>query len=143
MSHPKPNKHPGRGTRVISSRIAIQGNAMIKKHNGPVFWENKIVLFVNFLNCVATLTSKSYCVTLERLQQETCQSSPDLLHQGITILHDEARSFIADRTGDLWSCYWKDESHSPEPSLPSSEFNLFGLLMNNLTCKRFGKVAEV
>jgi len=44
-----------RKTSIISSRIAIQSNAMIKEHNGKVFWDKKIVLFVNFLGCVATV----------------------------------------------------------------------------------------
>lgn len=61
---PETKKHPGRGTRIISSRIAIQSNAMIKKHNGKVFWDHKNGLFVNFLDYVATLISKFIAVHL-------------------------------------------------------------------------------
>ena len=128
-------KHPSYPpTKTLKAAPSVR-NIMV-----TVFWNDKGVLLVDFLDRIDNVTVKRYCSTVERFRQAIRPRRPGLLRKAAIILHDNARAHSTNRT-----CDWlRLEGHSPNsPYLTHSDFRLFGPLEKHMSGKRFATDADV
>lgn len=66
-----------------------------------VFWDQKGVMLVDFMEMGATINAVVYGATLECLQAAIRRKCPGLLSKGVLILHDNARPHTVNATQEL------------------------------------------
>ena len=92
-----------------------------------VFWDRTGILLTEFNERGTTVTSASYCDTLQRLRRAIQNKRRGMLSSGIVFLHDNARPHTAAQTQDLLRKFkWEVFKHPPySPDLAPSDFHLF------------------
>ena len=98
-----------------------------KKQMATVFWDEKGILLVDFLEQGQTVTSERYCQTLRNLRRAIQNKRRGMLSSGIVFLHDNARPHTAHRTVELLEQFkWEIFDHPPySPDLAPSDYHLF------------------
>ena len=99
-----------------------------------VFWDQKGVLPVDFLEMEATINAAVYGATLERLWAAIRRKHPGLLSKGVLLLRNNARPHTANATQELlWHFQWGILEHPPcSPDLVPSDYHLFLTLKEHL-----------
>ena len=104
-----------------------------------VFWDQKGVLLVDFMEPGTTITSSVYCKTLTKLRRAIQNQRRGMLKSGIVLLHDNARPHTAAKTKETVQNFkWETFDHPPySPDLAPSDYHLFLHLKNWLASQRF------
>ena len=110
-----------------------------------VFWDREGVLLLDFMEPGATITSGTYCSTLQKLRKAIRRKRQGLLTKGVVLLHDNARPHTAQLTVRRLAEYgWEVLPHPAySPDLAPSDYHLFGPLKNELGGRRFKTNAEL
>lgn len=111
----------------------------VRKMMATVFWDQKGVLLVEFLERGATINADMYCKTLMKLRRAIQNKRRGMLSSGIVFLHDNARPHTARSTVHLIEKFgWDVFDHPPySPDLAPSDYHLFLLLKQWLQSQRF------
>jgi len=99
-----------------------------------VFWDQKGMLLVDFMEPGTTITAAVYCETLAKLKRAIQNRRRGMLSSGIVLLHDNARPHMAASTAERIQEYgWELFDHPPySPDLAPSDYHLFMHLKNLL-----------
>lgn len=85
-----------------------------KKLMATVFWDQTGVLLTEFNERGTTITSSSYCDTLQQLRRAIQNKRRGMLSSGIVCLHDNACPCTAAQTQDLLQKFkWEVFKHPP------------------------------
>ena len=86
-----------------------------------------------------TVTAAYYCQFLHKLRRKMHANRPDLLENGVLILHDNARPHIGKVIRELLGRYsWEVLPHPPHsPDMSPPDFDLFPKLKINMRGVRF------
>lgn len=116
-----------------------------RKIMATVFWDQKGVLLVDFMEPGTTITSQVYCETLSKLRRAIQNQRRGMLRSGIVLLHDNARPHTAARTIETIQKFrWEIFHHPPySPDLAPSDYHLFLHLKNWLASQRFEETEEL
>lgn len=116
-----------------------------RKIMATVFWDQKGVLLVEFMQPGTTITSAVYCETLRRLRRAIQNKRRGMLTSGIVLIHDNARPHTAAVTQRLLQHFqWEIFDHPAySPDLAPSDYHLFPELKQWLGGKRFQSNVEL
>lgn len=116
-----------------------------RKIMATVFWDQKGVLLLDFMQPGTTINAAAYCETLQRLRRAIQNKRRGMLTAGIVLLHDNARPHTAAVTSNLLHKFrWDIFDHPPySPDLAPSDFHLFPQLKKWLGGKHFQTDAEL
>jgi len=116
-----------------------------RKVMATVFWDQKGVLLVEFMEPGTTINAAVYCDTLRRLRRAIQNKRRGLLTSGIVLLHDNARPHSAGLTKNLLrQFHWDVFDHPPySPDLAPSDFHLFPELKKWLGGRRYDTHEEL
>lgn len=116
-----------------------------RKVMATVFWDQKGVLLVEFMQPGTTINADSYCETLRRLRRAIQNKRRGMLTSGIVLIHDNARPHTARVTQRLLQQFqWDIFEHPPySPDLAPSDFHLFPELKQWLGGQRFQTDVEL
>lgn len=73
----------------------IQTNPVSKE---PIFWDQKGVLLINFMESGAAITSQVYCKILSKLCRAIQNGRWGMPRSGIVFFHDNPCPYVAART---------------------------------------------
>ena len=83
-----------------------------------VFWDWKEVLLIEYMPTGTTINADAYCETLKKLKRAIQNQRRRMLTKGVSILHDNARPYVAYLTVDLLNQFgWDIITHHPYLSL--------------------------
>ena len=104
-----------------------------------VFWDDKGILLVDFLERGRTINGERYQETLTNLRRAIQNRRRGKLSKGVLLLHDNARPHTARATANLIESFgWFCLPHPPySPDLAPSDYHLFPDLKKFLGGKRF------
>ena len=104
-----------------------------------VFWDDKGILLVDFLERGRTINGERYQETLTNLRRAIQNRRRGKLSKGVLLLHDNARPHTARATANLIGSFgWFCLPHPPySPDLAPSDYHLFPDLKKFLGGKRF------
>lgn len=110
-----------------------------RKVMATVFWDEKGVLLVEFMQPGTKINAAVYCETLRRLRRAIQNKRRGMLTSGIVLIHDNARPHSAAATQRLLQQFqWDIFDHPPySPDLAPSDFHLFPDLKKWLGGRRF------
>jgi len=91
------------------------------------------------------VTATYYHDWMQELRRKMHKNRPDLLGDGLLILHDNARPHLGKVVTDLLSKYdWEVLPHAPySPDMSPPDFDLFPKLKEPMHGHRFSSLAEV
>ena len=91
------------------------------------------------------MTAAYYRDWMQKLHGKMHKNQPDLLEDGLLILHDNARPHLAKVVTDLLSMYkWEVLPHPPYiPDMSLPDFNLFPKMKEPMRGHRFSSLEEV
>lgn len=110
-----------------------------------VFWDDKGVILLDFLERGRTVTSERYIETLKKLTEAIRRKRPNKNLKTIHIHHDNARPHTSLATNQaIGKLGWSVVPHPPySPDLAPSDFHLFGPMKDSLRGQRFYDTDEV
>uniref|UniRef100_A0A1B6H603 Mos1 transposase HTH domain-containing protein n=1 Tax=Homalodisca liturata TaxID=320908 RepID=A0A1B6H603_9HEMI len=116
-----------------------------RKTMATVFWDQKGVLLVEFMQQGTTITKESYCETLHRLRRAIQNKRRGMLSSGVVLIHDNARPHSANVTKQLLQKFkWEVFDHPPySPDLAPSDYHLFREMKAWLGGRRFADNEEL
>lgn len=105
-----------------------------QKIMATVFWDNKGVILVEFMDRGATINGDRYRQTLTNLRKAIEDRRPGKLSKGIQLLHDNARPHTAKATTELIAKFgWSIVPHPAySPDMAPSDYALFPRLKREL-----------
>ena len=74
-----------------------------------VFWDAKGVLLMDFTPRGQTVNAARYCETLDRLREAVHRKRQGCLHEGVTLMHDNATLRTVNLTKGLVSALWLED----------------------------------
>ena len=91
-----------------------------------------------------TVTAAYYCQCLQKLRRKMHANRPDLLENGVLILHDNTRSHLGKDVRGLLDGYgWEVLPHPPySPNMSPPDFDLFPKLKINMRGVRFSTLED-
>jgi histone-lysine N-methyltransferase SETMAR len=92
-----------------------------------------------------TVTAAYYRQFLQKLRRKMHANRPDLLENGILILHDNARPHLGKNVSELLDGYsWEVPPHPPySPDMSPPDFDLFPKLKINMRGVRFSRLDDL
>jgi len=116
-----------------------------RKMMATIFWDEKSVLLVDFMERGTTITADVYCEMLTKLRRAIQNRRRGKLSSGIVLLHDNARPHTAARTKEKIRDFgWELFDHPPySPDLAPSDYFLFLHLKQWLGGQRFDEDEEL
>lgn len=116
-----------------------------RKTMATVFWDQKGVLLVDFMEQGTTINKETYCETLRRLRRAIQNKRRGMLSSGVILIHDNARPHSANVTKQLLQQFkWEVFDHPPySPDLAPSDYHLFREMKAWLGGQRFANNDEL
>jgi histone-lysine N-methyltransferase SETMAR len=116
-----------------------------KKIMASVFWDERGVVFIDFLEKNTTINKERYCQTLGKLKRAINLKRTELRGHQIIFHQDNARPHTALQTmAKISKLGWTIMPHPPySPDLAPSDFFLFGHLKRYLRGKQFESDEEL
>jgi [histone H3]-lysine36 N-dimethyltransferase SETMAR len=116
-----------------------------RKMMATVFWDEKGVLLVDFMERGTTITADVYCETLNKLRRAIQNRRRGKLSSGVILLHDNARPHTAAKTQEkIQDFRWELFNHPPySPDLAPSDYFLFLHFKRWLGGQRFENDKEI
>jgi len=92
-----------------------------------------------------TVTAAYYCQFLQKVRRKMHANRPDLLQNGVLILHDNARPHVGKVVRELLDRYsWEVLPHPPySPDMSPPDFDLFPKLKINMRGVRFSTLKDL
>jgi len=108
-------------------------------------YDCKGVIMTDRVPSGTTVTAAYYCQFLQKLRRKMHANSPDLLENGVLILHDNARPHIGKVVRELLDRYsWEVLPHPPySPDMSPPDFDLFTKLKINMRGVRFSTLEDL
>lgn len=116
-----------------------------RKMMATVFWDEKGVILVDFMERGSTITADVYCETLTKMKRAIQNRRRGKLSSGVILLHDNARPHTAALTKKkIQDFRWELFDHPPySPDLAPSDYFLFLHLKKWLGGQRFENDEEL
>jgi len=108
-------------------------------------YDCKGVIMTDRVPSGTTVTAAYYCQFLQKLRCKMHANRPDLLENGVLILHDNARPHIVKAVRELLGRYsWEVLPHPTySPDMSSPDFDLFPKLKINMRGVRFSMLEDL
>jgi len=108
-------------------------------------YDCKGVIMTDRLPSGTTVTAAYYCQFLQKLRRKMHTNRPDLLENGVLILHDKARPYIGKAVRELLDRYsWEVLPHPPySPDMSPPDFGLFPKLKINMLGVHFSMLEDL
>jgi len=108
-------------------------------------YDCKGVIMTDRVPCGTTVTAAYYCQFLQNLWRKMHANRPDLLENGVLILHENLRPHIGKVVRELLDRYsWEVLPHPPySPDMNPSDFDLFPKLKINMLGVLFSTLEDL
>ena len=108
-------------------------------------YDCKGVIMIDRVPSGTTVTADYYRQCLQNLRRKMHANRPDLLENGVLILHDNARPHLGKDVRELLDGYsWEVLTHPPyNPDMSPSNFDLFPKLKINMLGVRFSTLEDL